>query len=386
MSYLRAPIDVDVDDLIDRALERISDQITGWVPREGHLEVAVIEELARLVFETYGVAADVPDRIFSAYGRELQGIEQREGAPATGVVEFTATDDQGYNVPAGTVVAFRVTGDEQVFFATDVTVTIQPGDTTASVSVTAQQDGQEGNALGPGPVEIIDGLAFLDSAALLDTTAGGDEPETDAAYRDRLADELRLLAPRPILPDDFAVFARQTAGVHRALVLDLYDPASGTFGNDRTVTLVPVTVDGTIPDGAVIGQLIADMESRREVNFVILTAEPDYSPVAIDFTIEPSADFTDQAAVDAAVEAVEEWISPARWGGGEQSPPVWDLTPTVRFLELAGLIANLEAVDTLVDLTINGDADDVELTGVAPLPAPLDDPSDPSAVTGQVAS
>lgn len=386
MSYLRAPIDVDLQDLIDRALERIAEQVPGWVPREGHLEVAVIEELARLVVETYGVAADVPDRIFSAYGREMHGIAQGEGAPAVGTVQFTATDDAGYNVPSGTVVAWRVTGDERALFRTDATLTIPPGSTTGTVTVTADADGADGNGLGPGPVDIVDGLAFLDSAELLDATGGGEDPETDVAYRDRLADELRLLAPRPILPADFAVFARQTAGVHRALVLDLYDPTTGTFDNPRTVTLVPVGADGTPPGSEVLDQLAADMQARREANFVIATAQPDYTPVDIDFTIEPADDFDPAAAVAAAEQAIADWISPARWGGGDRSPPVWQLTDTVGYLEAAAVLSSLDAVRRVVTLTINGQTADVTLPGVAPLPAPLDDPTDPSTISGQATS
>lgn len=386
MSYLRAPIDVDLQDLIDRALERIADQVPGWVPREGHLEVAVIEELARLVVETYAVAADVPDRIFSAYGREMHGITQGAGAAAVGTVRFTATDTAGYNVPAGTLVAWRVTGDQRIYFTTNATVTIPPGSNTGTVAVTAETDGEDGNGLGPGEVEIVDGLAFLDSAELLDATGGGEDPETDEAYRDRLADELRLLAPRPILPADFAVFARQTPGVHRALVLDLYDPTDQSNDNPRTVTLVPVGADGTPPGSEVLDQLIADMQARREVNFVIHTTGPNYTPVDVAFTIEPADDWDDPDAVDAAEQAVADWISPARWGGGDQSPPVWQLTDTVGYLELAAVLSSLDAVRRVVTLTINGQPDDLNLPDVAPLPAPLDDPTDPSTITGQVAT
>ena len=93
MSYLSAPVDVDMDDLLDRALQRIRDRIPGWIPREGHLEVAVLEELARMVVETAQVAADVPDHIFRDYGRTMHDIPQDDGAPATAEIEITVVDD-----------------------------------------------------------------------------------------------------------------------------------------------------------------------------------------------------------------------------------------------------------------------------------------------------
>jgi uncharacterized phage protein gp47/JayE len=58
-------------------------------------------------------------------------------------------------------------------------------------------------------------------------TAGGVDAESDADYLDRLHELLTLLAPRPILPNDFAVLARTVAGVGRATAIDLYNPTTG---------------------------------------------------------------------------------------------------------------------------------------------------------------
>lgn len=385
MSYLRAPIDVDLAQLVDDALARIARKIPSWVPREGHLEVAVIEELARLVQETYAVAATVPDDIFSAYGRELAGIPQVEGQPAVGTVQFAVSDAAGYNIPAGTVVAAAVSGDEQIFFATGATLTIPTGSTTGTVQAVAEQDGQDANGF-TGPVEVIDQLAFVDSATLVGLTSGGVDAEDDVTYRDRLADELRLSAPRPILPADFAAFARQIVGVHRALVVDGYDPDSETFDNPRMVTVVPVDADGLTPSQPVVDALEADLQSRREVNFVVNADEPTYTPVAVVVEFVPADGFTDQAAEEAVEAAVVRLLSPAVFGGGDQSPPVWEQQDTVRFLDLAAAIAADDAVAGLTSLTVNGDAEDVQLSGVVPLPAPFDDPSTPSTVSATAVS
>lgn len=383
MSYLRAPVDVNVDTLVDRALDRIREQVPGWVPREGHLEVVVAEELARLVAETAHVAADVPDRIFSAYGEQMQDIAQQNGAPATGTVEITAIDAAGYNVPAGTAVAWALTGDERVFFRLDQTVTIAPGTTSVEAPVTAEDPGAAANGLGPGAAELVDQIAFVDQVAFVDETSGGADAETDATYRDRLSDELRLSAPRPIVPDDFAVFARRTPGVHRALALDGYDPDDASTGNARFVALVPVDTDGQPVAATVADDLIADMEARREVNFVVRTTEPDYTPVDIAFTVRRSDGVTDAEALDRVVAAAEAWISPANWGGGDTSPPEWRTgTDTVRYLELASVLSAVDGVEYVVELTINGTEDDLALDGVAPLPAPLG--VEGSTVDGQI--
>lgn len=382
MSYLRAPVDTDVQTLIDRALDRVASQLSGWVPREGHLEVVILEEMARMVVETALVAADVPDRIFSAYGRALQDIEQGAGAPATGTLQVTVIADDGWNLPGGTLVAWDVTGDERVFFTTDENLTIEPGVMSGTVGITAEQFGEQGNGLGPGTAVLIDFFAFVDDVTFTVETAGGEDVETDGAYRDRLTEELRLQAPRPILPDDFAVLARRTPGVHRALVLDLYDPSDGSSNNPRMVTLVPVDQDGGPSGSTVVTDLVADMEARREINFVVNTMEPDYTQIVVVFEVQVRDGFAPGEVVDDCEAAIEGWLSPAFWGGGDLSPPRWDLVDTVRYLEAASVLSSVEGVEFVATLTLNGGTADVPLSGDAPLPAPFDASADPSSVSG----
>lgn len=384
MAYIRVPMTVDVDELIDQARDRLAERFPGYVPQEGHLDWAVVEEMARMAAETADVAAQVPDEIFSVFGRELVKIGQIEGARAAGTARFTMIDDSGYNIPAGTVVLWRVSGDEHVAFSTTATLTIMPGNLSGDVDVTADDPGEHANELGPGPAELFEHFATVATVELVDSTAGGVNPETDEAYRARLSDELQLSAPRPILPDDFAVLARRTSGVHRALAIDGYNPADGTSGNARTVTLVPVDPDGQPVPAAVRDDLVADMQARREANFVVHTTEPTYTAVHIDFTVRRHTDALPDTVLGDTVAAVEEWISPANWGGGDQSPPVWADKPTVRYLELAAVLSAVSGVRFVEDLTINNGTADVALPGVAPLPARLDDPTDPSTVTGAV--
>ena len=75
-------------------------------------------------------------------------------------------------------------------------------------------------------------------------TAGGADEESPDDYLDRLTEPLRMVALRPILPQDFAILALQNEGVGRAVALNLYDPATGTWDNERTVTLILADADG----------------------------------------------------------------------------------------------------------------------------------------------
>jgi hypothetical protein len=77
-------------------------------------------------------ASDVPDAIFSAFGQNVYGLPQGSGAKATTTSFWTARDNLGYSAPAGTQVAYRVSGDTLIVFETTEDLVIPAGSTTVS--------------------------------------------------------------------------------------------------------------------------------------------------------------------------------------------------------------------------------------------------------------
>ena len=349
MPYRRLPVDLDHSEQIQQAFGRIAELFPGWQPREGHLEVAILEECARMVVEAAQVASAIPDRLYADFGRQVFGIVQVEGVQAEGLLKVTAWDDLGYVLPAGTVVAAPTSGDEQVDFGTSETVTIDPGDVDVEVPVVAVEPGTDGNHR-TGTVELVDQLAWVEQTVLIGTTAGGVDPETDSEYLDRLQAEIRLAAPRPIVADDYSVLAARVGGVRRAATID---------GGDRTVTVIPVGDDGQPVGQTVKDEVEALLESKREINFVVHVDDPTY--VSVSVTVQVQGPQTVAAAVD---RAVRDWLDPATWGGA----PVWQVRDRIGHLELAGIVARVPDVHRVVALTLNGTQTDVLLSGVAPLP------------------
>jgi hypothetical protein len=118
------------------------------------------------------------------------------------------------------------------------------------------------------------------------------------------------------------------------------------------------------------------------VNFQVYVAEPTYTAVDIAYTAVAETD-ADPALVEAAINgAIADYL--AGFGSTSDDPQAWVPTTTVRLLELARVAGSADGVAYLSALTIDGTAADLELTGVAPLPAPLDDPTAPSTITGTV--
>lgn len=225
-SYIEPPLSTDPEDVAQIAFEYIQAQLPGWVPNAGNLDTILIEAAALIGAETRDVAARVPTTIFRFLGGTLFGLPPIDATYAESTVTFTAIDNIGYAIPAGTFVGIRNLAGEIIPFETLNDLVIPAGATTGSVDIRAVEPGERGSALGGTgvPIDMITALAFISEVEVDAITTGGINGESDADYLNRLVNRLQLIAPRPILPEDFASFTRDIAGVKRVRVLDLYVP------------------------------------------------------------------------------------------------------------------------------------------------------------------
>src|SRR5207245_997256 len=156
---------------------------------------------------------DVPASIFGTYGQYVLGIPPEIAVGATGLATFTAVDAQGYTLDVGTTFGLARSGDDIAAFQTLQEATIPPGATTVSaVPFAAVVVGSDANGLF-GTGEMIDPLGWVASVSVPTPTTGGADDELPQDYLDRLSNLLRMVALRPVLPQDFAILALQVAGV-----------------------------------------------------------------------------------------------------------------------------------------------------------------------------
>jgi hypothetical protein len=223
--FIDVPITTDPEVLAQLAFDYLQANIPDWVPNDANLETILIEASALMAAEARDVASTVPTEIFRYFG-ELVGILPQEATRATSTTEWTMIDNQGYTIPAGTQIGIRTAGDVLIPFEVMEDVVILPGATIASnVEILATETGIEGSGLpDTSVVELIDTLDFVTTITLETLTTGGVDAEDDDVYLNRLVARLQMLAPRPILARDFAVFAQDIAGVDRAIAVDGYNP------------------------------------------------------------------------------------------------------------------------------------------------------------------
>ena len=189
-------------------------------------------------------------------------------------------------------------GDAQVFL-TDPDMLAPNGGGTLTVGVTAQEPGAAANG-SFGEAELVTAIDGVDLITVT-TAQGGQDPEDDDAYLDRVTILLQFLAPRPILPDDHALLAIQIPGVGRASAIDLYIPASSEnpvgdtdmpeytgvaqVGVPRATTVVICGEGGIAPDIGLMQQVFELLDSQREVNFVNYVIAPTYTTIDVQATV-----------------------------------------------------------------------------------------------------
>lgn len=377
--YYEPPVEREPDELAEAAYDYLAQQVPGWEPAGGNLDTLLIEVTSRMGSDLRALAADVPESIFRTYGSELVNIPPEPAGYATVGIQFTAMDTHGYVIPAGTAVGVRRPDGNLEAFGVQADLTIAAAATTVIDTLVAIEAGAQANGLVAGSeAQMLDALAFVQAVAVTTASDGGADAETDDDYLDRLADELRLLAPRPILPDDFAVLARRDASVARALAVNLYDPGPPVvLTQERCVSLAMVTAAGEPVDAATKTRVDAALQAQREVNFKVFEIDPTYTTIDARWQVAFLPGYT-AAGVDALVtSALQAYFAPAAWGlpPTGDDPDGWREQLHVRWSEVVVVVNTVEGVDYIVTLTIakGGQAQataDLTLTGPAALTRP----------------
>ena len=383
MTYIKIPLETNQSVLAQDIFDYIQTQAPGWTPSDGNLDVWIIRAIAQLASDNRNVASDVQDDIFRYFGASLMGIQPIDATSAVANTTWTLTDYLGHTIPAGTTVGITdLSGNLQAFqVATDFVVPNGQNATPAgAVVIRAVQEGSDANNLGaPGTVvtliDIIDWVA-TNGVTLTGATNGGIDDEDDTTYLNRLVSRLSRLSQRPILPNDFSAMALDAdPAVYRAVSIDNYNPANGTYNNERMVAVASMDSNGAASSAIVKAEIDSYLQANREINFIVNVIDPTYTAITVVTTVIGEPGFgTLLSDIQAAVVAtIQQYLNPALWG---QDPTVmqsgagrsWVETPTVYYNEMITVISNVQGVARVVSLTINGGTADVPMTTPAALP------------------
>jgi hypothetical protein len=383
----RPDVETDTRAIAERIFDRMAERFPGWIARDGNLETWLIEEFSAVTAEIRQEAITVPEAIYQTYGEEVLGIPATPSAPALADSVWTAIDNLGYRILAGTQLTLTRSGDaaNPVAFEVVATVEIPPGEMSiGGVQIRAIQLGEQGNRLF-GEAELIDPLFWVDSVEVPIETANGVDGQTLEEYLESLIALMRIVAIRPILPFDFATLALRVPGVTRAVAMDGYDPGTETWGHARTITLILMN-----PEGKQVSQPTRDtvrntLEQLREVNFIVNVIDAEYETVNVSYTVTAFAEQDPEVVRVLCDAAIRDSLSPAQYRLGLTSPSiaVGEVIPPpgvgavagrriIRVNDFIGLLDRQRGVDFVQEVLIDGSAIDLELPKPFTLPEPGD--------------
>jgi hypothetical protein len=139
------------------------------------------------------------------------------------------------------------------------------------------------------------------------------------------------------------------------------------------VTVIAIDQQGQPVSATVKAAIDADLQARREVNFLVFEADATITQIDVTYTAVALAGYDKPTLLSSINTALQGYLSPATWGTTQDDARAWRLITTVRYLEIAQVINDVQGVDYISALTfgVHGGAlgtADVVLPGIAPLP------------------
>ena len=267
-------------DLIERAAADIEAGLPGTDARLRRSNLNIISRAhAAAVHGLYGYLAwlaqqlmvDTSETVFLERYATIWGLSRVPAAYAVGPVTVTGVD--AAVVPAGTSLQ---RGDGATYTST-ADATVASG--TATVQVTADVAGADGNAVSGTKLSFVQPVAGITATALV-ASAGltqGANQQSDEALRDRVLARIRK-PPQGGAAGDYIAWALEVPGVTRAWVYPL-ENGVGTV----VVRFVRDNDASFIPDSTEVAAVQAYIDVRRPVTAQVTVLAP--TPVAVNMTI-----------------------------------------------------------------------------------------------------
>lgn len=349
--------DVDAQEVFEAALAVVLERLPGFVPNEANMEVVLLEALAVEVSELVFAANRLPGTIVEVLLR-LYGITRDFGAPAAVNLTFTVSDTIGHEIPVGTFVRVELADGNVLDFRTDTSILIPVGSNTGTVYAVADTSTAAPNGLPAGtPVELLTGLAYVDTVSLASSPVGGRDEESAESMMERGQALLQRLVSTLVTPQHFVAAAAFTAGVVRAAAADNYDPgqAGSPGAHPGHITVAVAGSNGDPLNTTQKAALLADLSGQALAMLAIHIADVTVTNVNVTATVIGLPGYAAADLQEAITETLTAYLHPDTWPFGR----------AVYRNELISVIDSVDGVDRVV--TIDAPAADVTLTGIAPL-------------------
>lgn len=366
MEFVKLDVESDAQTLADDAVGRLRSEWDGWEPNDADLEVVMVEAVAPMAQNAAEVAARMGEETFRSYGQKLIGLPYSPGTPAVASVDFVLTDNLGHTIQADTEVDI-----DGYAFRTIDPVTVPNGSTTAlDVGVESTETGSVQNGLTGETVALITAVPWVSETTINTPPSGGADPESDSDYLNHLSRRLRLQAATLVTLQDYELLALEDPGVMRVIALR---------DTNRNVRVVGIGYDGLPLATEVKDRLELLYGDYREINSTVTLEDATYTEIDVTYTVKSYTGSVDPVDLEARIDAaLSEWLSPSVFGStrtfGESSGG-WVNENIIRRNKLIDIISDVDGVNYVDTLTLNGSAGSLEPDGDWAMPGDVSLPT-----------
>lgn len=292
-------VDMDLYDsspqaIFEIGLNTLKERIPGWTPREGNVEVVLMESLAEMVSEAVYAINRVPDAVFQTL-MTMFGVKYQEGQLPIGHFLFHLDTTAAITIPEGTEIALLVDGlNDPIIFKTDSEIQSLGG--VGMDLIPAQCTGDTPTDAANGMVDSLPNRASMVSpiARVISVTLDpdfdpavydGQSPETDDEFFDRSASVISRANTSLVTGRDIQTFLNEQPVVGASTYeVDGFGYKISAYGNNQ-----PLTVDqrdaliADIYQKVVPGTSLVFFEPVVANLFITasITVQPDYSPTSV---------------------------------------------------------------------------------------------------------
>lgn len=243
--------------------------------------------------------------VLDALGENFK-VYRETPKPATTTLRFSISEaiEQNIAIPAGV----RCTSDYIRYFVTDSTVVLQAGSTYVDAEATAEEGGKNGNDIGIGEINTIVDISeipLVDSVTNITATAGGEDEESDDAYRERIRNSGDAISTAgPAAAYRYWAIASNPARISDAIVenlirtraeeLPVYTRNGTAYafigGDDLQEETLTVKAHGSATEAAVTSDYTVDYTDARLLIITIVPGGILAGASSLDVTIDEIAD------------------------------------------------------------------------------------------------
>lgn len=329
--------DRDPQAVFDAGLAKFIELAPTARPRNGSVEALLLEAIATATADgIYATNRFITKAVEGILG--LYGVPRFAGASAAGVVTLTLDGPRTLTVAAGQRLLESTTG--LVLLVTSSTSIISASD--IALPVYTETPGGAGNAITVGmPVDLLDAIPYVASAAVTTALTGGADAESDTSYVDRASTVLARVTSSLVLPTHFIAYCLEDTRVGRATVIDLYYPG-GTPGSNLGHLTVHTYGHAAQLSAGVKTELTAAMQAICAAMITVHVADASLVTQAVTYTCHALPGYSTiavKASIDAAITA---WMSPDAWPWGDD----------IRQTDIIALIAAVPGVDYVDSVTV----------------------------------